>query len=253
MKYVLLLPVAVFLSACGPAGSSYRVALPALPPAWLETLGVPEWRLEWINPEGVRQSQALRADAAPEIQVLTEWATPVTAYPFWPNRGIPPGLMRPAGGIAPFDLAGEQIRLSWRAGVEAALYQELAVQNASADGSQRHPRHFNWPRFRELLASAENETIRKDPWTADWKKIAEKIAQSGFDRRRITPMPRKLRQIPVSFTGIWIGVSPFADPVYQDADLTLPVCATPETYFSAAGVLRCTENAWILMPYPAGN
>jgi hypothetical protein len=248
MKYIRLLPVffVLFISGCerGLFAPSYRVELPPIPPAWAEILGPPAWRLAWISPDGARET-IYEGNQSPVIQVLEEWTTPVIAYPFWIERGLPPEVMSPAGGLAPFDVAGDCIRLSWRGGVDAALYRELG----SCEGN---PYYFNWTRFRELLESGDiPEEVRKDPWSADWKTIAEKTARSGFDRRRIAPMPRQFVPIPVQYEGYWIGTSPFAEPIYQKAEteLFLQVHEKTETYLSVIGILRCTKDAWILIPY----
>ncbi|MDR3138838.1 MAG: hypothetical protein LBT95_04090, partial [Treponema sp.] len=47
------------LAACdnGIFGPSYTVELPPAPPSWLEILGYPHWRLEWVNNEGIRESR----------------------------------------------------------------------------------------------------------------------------------------------------------------------------------------------------
>jgi hypothetical protein len=251
-RYTLGLYV-FLLSACGAErfAPSYQLELPPIPPAWSSLLGSPQWELVWIDPEGRRQTSVFDETQVPAIQVLGEWTNPVIAYPFWPHRGIRPAVMEPAGGLFPFDVAGDRIRLSWRGGVEATLYLELAVQHGK---SPRQPQYFNWPRFRELLESSDlHETVRKDPWSADWKTIASKIAQSGFDRRRLVPAPRVALAVPLNYEGPWIGTSPFADPLYQEPgrNLNLLVGDQPDTYLSAAGVLRCTKGAWMFLPWDA--
>jgi hypothetical protein len=256
MKYILFLPfcAVLFLNACGRGvlAPSYRVELPPIPPVWAEILGPPAWRLVWISPEGIEETLYTEGNQNPSIQVLEEWTTPVIAYPFWRDRGAPPGLMRPAGGLAPFDVTGGSIRLSWRGGADAVLYRELGACGEAA----RRPYYFNWTRFRELLENGDiPEEVRQDLWSADWEAIARKIAQSGFDRRRIAPMPRGAVSIPVQHEGYWIGESPFAEPIYQEAGtelfLQIRVNGKPATYFSAAGLLRCTQDAWMLIPYSA--
>lgn len=243
------------LNACGSGlcASAYQVELPSLPSAWSSLLGSPRWRLEWISPDVRGETLEVDGNEGTAIRILEEWTTPVIAYPFWPLKGIPPGLMRPAGALFPFDTAGDRIRLHWRGGVDAILYRELAAQyQEHSSGTPRYPHYFNWPRFRSLLQSPDiDEIVLHDPWSADWKTIALKTAQSGFDRRRIIPMPRKDMAVPVPHEGFWIGASPFADPIYQEpgTDLLLQVCETVDTYLSSSGKLRCTQDAWILMPW----
>jgi hypothetical protein len=238
------------LNACdADFAPSYHVELPSIPPAWSSLLGSPHWQLAWIDPEGRRQTSLFDETQVPAIQILGEWTNPVIAYPFWPRRGIRPGVMAPAGGLFPFDAAGNRICLSWPGGIEATLYLELAAQNGKVP---RQPQYFNWTRFRELLESPHiHETLRKDPWSADWKAIALKICQSGFDPRRLIPSPRKNMQVPVNHRGPWIGTSPFADPLYQETGkaLQIPVGEQPDTYLSSAGILRCTKDAWIFLPW----
>jgi hypothetical protein len=258
MKHTLVLKslcLAFLLSACENEwfDRTYQVELPQLPASWTDMLGSPDWRLEWISPQGTKEVLEIRGNQRPGIHILAEWTTPVTAYPFWSNRGIPPEIMRPAGALFPFDRDGGRIRLSWRGGIDAVLYQELGAQNAEVQtGTPRLPYYFNWIRFRELLTSRNiNEGILKDPWSADWTAIARKTVQSGFDRRRVVPLPRKNMAIPVKHEGIWISQSPFAAPIRQNAgtDLSLQVCEQTDTYFSTVGMLRCAAGIWILTPW----
>ena len=197
-----------------------------------------------------------RGYAGARIQILETWATPVRAYPFWDNA--PPETMKSAGGIFPFDVAGDRLYLSWQGGVEAALYRELAgAGGGDGPGTPRYPQYFNWPRFREALGERREE-IGDDLWLVDWRSVAEKIARSGFDRRRITATAREPVTLPLRHEGFWISASPFADPVYQasGADLNLNLCGAVETYLSSAGILRCSTSAWVLTPAtakPQGN
>jgi hypothetical protein len=258
MKYIIVKHILIlqffyifFLSACESEvfAPSYQVELPQIPEAWRDILGSPRWLLVWISPAGTKKTLEVEENQSPAIQVLEEWTNPVIAYPFWTTRNIPPDIMRPAGALFPFDLEGDQIRLTWRGGIDATLYLELAAQGSETN---RYPYYFNWIRFRELLESNDiNETLRQDPWSADWKAIALKTARSGFDRRRIVPLPRTDMLIPVQHKGFWISTSPFAEPLYQEAgtDLSLQVCEKIDIHLSSAGILHYTKNAWILMPW----
>lgn len=254
--------MSALLAACGVGyDAPCRVALPAVPEAWLAVLGDDNrWRVEWINSSGARESrdvdgrEAARPGAGLEIHILQEWATPVIAYPYWSGRDIAPGVMRPAGAIFPSDadISSGAISLSWTGGVEAVLYLELAKR--AAGDSRRRPQYFDWRRFRELLESAAiPEEIRADPWLADWKAIAEKTVSSGFDRRRIAAIKRREIAAPVPPCEMWIGTSPFAPPIAAPAEtekaLALLASDAIDTYISKEGVLRVSSSAWIWMPW----
>ncbi|MDR1985470.1 MAG: hypothetical protein LBP88_00680 [Treponema sp.] len=240
------------LSACenGLFDPSYQVEFPALPPGWQEILGTPHWRVTWIGPEGTWETAETDQELLP-IRVLTEWTTPVIAYPYWPERGVAPDILRPGGGLFPFDCEKDRIRLSWRGGVEALVYRELAAH--AEKGSSRLPHYFNWPRFRALLEGPDlPEEVQQDLWSVDWKGICLKTAQSGFNRRRIVPQVREELPSPVRYNGPWISTSPFQKPVYQEAGTLLHflVSGSGDTYFSPEGMLRCTPEAWMWIPFP---
>jgi hypothetical protein len=244
---------ALLASGCGRSltDSSYRLELPDLPSAWGELLGEPLWRIEWISSGG--QKESLVTGEPPEIRVPPAWTSPVSAWPFWPEKGIGPGIFRPAGALFPFDAAGAVLRLHWRGGVDAFLYWELAAAyNAGAESSvPRSPWNFNWPRFRELWDDPDfSEELRLDPWKADWKQTALQIAAAGFNKRRIVPEDRTAVPVP-TFPGPWIGVSPFAVPLSFGEGETpaFPAGPKPESWFSSAGILRCTTETWIFIPW----
>jgi hypothetical protein len=256
MKRLLLwiLP-ALLVAGCGrnPADSGYILELPDIPPAWMELLGSPRWRVDWISPEGQKESRI--TGGGMEITVPPAWTSPVAAWPFWPDKGIGPGIFRPAGALFPFDAAGDVVPLSWRNGVDAFLYWELVSAYAAGTGAEasvpRLPWNFNWPRFRELLDNPElSEEIRLDPWRVDWKQAALQIAATGFDKRRIVPEARMAVSVPTS-PGPWIGVSPFAPPLIFGEGETpaFPIGSEPESWFSPAGILRCTTETWIVIPW----
>jgi hypothetical protein len=244
-----------FLSACAGEGFDplYQVEFPPLPPTWQRILGPPHWRVTWIGPEGTWETLETTQRLLP-IRLLSTWTTPVIAYPYWPERGIAPDILRPGGGLFPFDCENTRIRLSWRGGVEALVYRELAAHAAAPPrGTPRLPHYFNWPRFRALLEGPElPEVVRQDLWSADWKGICLKIAQSGFDRRRIVPRSRAELPVPVPYSGPWIGTSPFGEPVYEEPGkvLRLLVSEQGDTYLSPEGMLRCTQDTWMWIPFP---
>jgi hypothetical protein len=250
------------LTACdaGLCGSAYVLELPSLPPAWLEILGTPHWRFEWINPDGLREGYNAGPGESPEISLLAEWTVPVLASPYWPERGIVPGVMRPAGALFPYDAHEQRLSLSWQGGLEAWIYFEMASGNAAGKApvlkTPRQPHYFNWPLFREFLSgSGIAEELRRDPWLADWESIVSRILQSGFDKRRILPRLRENLRIPLPADGPlntpWIGTSPFAEPLFQEpgGELPLLVSEAVDTYFSAAGFLRCTRGVWAWVPW----
>ena len=202
--------------------SAHRLLLPDLPPEWAEILGPAQWRIEWIDSGGTYRTMETDYAGAPELDVLSGWANPVLAYPFWPDRGLLPGMMRPAGALYPFDVRDGELCLSWRGGVDALVYREMAAE-VSRNGSvnqKRQPPYFDWPRFRELLEStALAGELIADPWRADWRSIAQRTIQSGFDRRRVKAQAVEGLLV----TGVperpFTGPSPFAGPLVPETGL----------------------------------
>jgi len=238
------------LHGCGGSlvDSRYTVRMPELPAAWEALLGSPLWRVEWLDSEGRTEAATVRGgDVA--ISLPATWVSPVIATPFWPDRGLEPGIFRPAGAIFPYDVSGKNLALSWQGGVDAHLYRELALAyGAAGQDSVRLPWNFNWPRFRALFNDPTlNAEVRADPWLADWSGIAEKMVASGFDKRRLVPEARNAREIPVG-PGPWIGTSPFAPPLIFEGVPVFPVRQAPDTWVSAEGVLRANTETWILLP-----
>jgi hypothetical protein len=250
MKYCLLLCcvlLCVCACACAEGGATlYELEFPAIPEAWRELLGEPRWRVEWISPQGPESLET--GNNAPALALIGEWTNPIIAYPFWPDLGLLPDMMKPAGALFPFDAEGRRIRLSWQGGVEALVYRELASAAAHANIESRLPLYFNWPRFRELLSDPSlKQEVRDDPWLVDWKTVCLKTAQSGFDKRRIVPRQTEALLVPLSAEARWIGPSPFA-PSFSQASgqsLSLQVSSAIDTYICAEGTLRCTQGAWI--------
>jgi hypothetical protein len=241
--------------------SEYPVDLPSLPPMWEKTLGPPCWRIQWIDSDGRAACLDLREGEKPVIPVLREWTTPGLAHPYWPARGLSPGMLRPAGAIFPFDVRAGRIALSWRAAPAAWFYRELAAACAAVQASEkRSPELFDWPRFRSLLASdALPEAVREDPWKADGREAARKTVESGFDRRRIKARAGDELSIPGgSFAreyqaGPWLSASPFAVPIIPDKEgvLRFNLTGETETYVSPKGVLRISRNIWNFYPWEA--
>ncbi|MDR2185060.1 MAG: hypothetical protein LBO80_05255 [Treponema sp.] len=247
------------LAACNPVlPASYRIDLPAPPSLWTELLGPPSWRLEWADGGGEPRLRELAPGRGTEIEVPREWASPVLAYPCWPDRGIPPGIFRPAGAIFPYDVREDRIRLSWEAGPEARFYRELAAawtEYAAAGSSPRHTRqgrYFDWPRFRELMQGPDiPEAVHRDPWLADWRSIALNAVRSGFNRQRIKEPVREQLLITVPQGGPWTGASPFAEQKdwQAGAGLILEVTDDVDTYLAPGGMLKVSRNAWIWLPW----
>jgi len=243
---------ALVLCACGEPSLTnprYRLEFPPLPQGWETLLGEPRWQMEWVGGDGRKQAAIIQGGANAEISLPQTWASPVSATPFWPERGIGPGVFRPAGAIFPFDASGGTLRLSWQGGVDAFFYWELARAESdnAARAVSRLPWNFNWPRFRRLFGDETvNAQVRADPWLADWKSIAEKTVGSGFDKRRLVPEARGSLQVPVG-PGPWVGASPFAAPLYFEGVPVFPVRQAADTWVSAGGILRCNSGAWIFL------
>ena len=253
------------LDGCGnPAiKDEYALVFPPLPAPWQELLGGARWRLIWIDPRGIPQTMETDGNAA--VSMAAEWAVPALAFPYWPGRGILPGEMRPAGAISPFDVRNGRLCLSWRAGVEAWFYRELAaarnaaLAEAGTEGSQastdtaldkRRPEYFDWPRFRSLMDSdAVPAAIREDPWLVDWQDLAARTVQSGFDRRRIVERQAEDLRAPKTALGEgpFAGPSPFAGPLFPTPDLGYRFSGTSrsDTYVSAEGILRVSGKTWV--------
>jgi hypothetical protein len=271
MKTHLLAVIAcLLLFACGGSlvDSRYKLELPELPATWETLLGFSHWRVEWVNEKGRKETRILPENGSMEINLPPTLATAISAYPFWPAMEISPGIFKPAGAIFPFDVNGKNLVLSWQGGVDAALYWEflkvaggagyeddptppeteipLEIERAAVP---RLPWNFDWPRFRQLFEdSSLNVEILADPWLADWHSIAEKIVQSGFDKRRLVPEARSDMQIPVG-PGPWIGTSPFASPLLFNSSPAFPVRAAADTWVSTEGLLRCNTEAWIVIKW----
>jgi hypothetical protein len=249
---VMFISALFFTASCDEEAvirDSYTLTFPDLPEAWLEVLGEPCWRIEWFDKKGYMQSGEISpGTAAGADGIMQEWTTPITAWPYWPERGIKYGVMKPAGALFPLDVSGNRVNLSWNGGIDAIFYRELAMLGSE----KRLPYHFNWVRFRELFQGDElPEEILKDPWLADWKSIAEKTAVSGFDRRRISARKYSILSLAAPAPGPWIGESPFM-PVsgwQEQENVTLKVTEAASSYFCPTGILRCASGAWIWIMY----
>jgi hypothetical protein len=228
---------------------------PALPGGWKDVLGEAHWRLEWIGEEGTwHRWEGKQGDEVPSLSLVQEWTTPVLAWPYWPSLDLGPGIMRPCGGLFPWDASGNKLVLHWEGGVDAVFWKELAAVDADepdASKGNRLPWLFDWPRFREIVAGENaSEAVRQDPWVVDWKEVGRKTIESGFDRRRIKPMKSTKIEIPLP-AGRWSGSSPFA-PLLEtppEGCLTLEVTDAVVAWVSSGGILKCSSSGWIYRPW----
>jgi hypothetical protein len=96
--------------------------------------------------------------------------------------------------------------------------------------------------------------IRENPWLANWKDIAKKTVESGFNHRRIRAETRNKIAIYCP-ANLWIASSPFIEPiqVFPEEPLVLYTKEIPETWISSSGFLRCQSAAWIFIPWKNRN
>jgi len=225
--------------------SRYVLELPSPPETWLSLLGEPHWRVEWLAPDGRKQTADILPGGGLQIELPSTWANPVTARPYWPGHNLIPGLFKPAGALFPFDVSGGRLRLSWEAGHDAIFYWELAFANEGK--MSRIPANFDWPRFRELFKSETlREDVREDPWLVDWRSVAESTVNSTFYQSRLRPEAAESVTLPVP-AGTWYGASPFSQPLHfaDDEARVFQVRPGVNTWVSAAGILRVNGGAWV--------
>jgi len=239
--------------------SRYVTVLPDVPDAWVSLLGEPHWRLEWLDTDGREQITDISPGNSTVIELPTTWTSPVTAWPYWPDRNLIHGQIKPAGALFPFDAEGEQIRLSWKAGPDAVFYRELAaaVLQAKQAGQDEQtekvnaklPAYFDWHRFRFLFQlETIDQAVREDPWLVDWRSVAEKTVSSSFNQSRLVPEAAKSISFPVP-VGHWYGASPFAEPLFFEEGETpvFPVRPGINVWICAEGILRFTEKAYVFV------
>ena len=252
MKGLLSISLVILLSCGqGPIQAAYSPELPALPAVWENILGKAHWRLEWVE-NGSWVSWEGK-EGFPQLSPIQEWTSPILAWPFWPEKGLFPGLMFPAGALFPWDISGSDLVLSWEAGVDAFFWKQISVneEEEGRSGTPRFPWYFDWPRFRELMKSEDiPPEIRQNPWLADWSSIAQRTVESGFDRRRIRA--EAMTEIIIACPGnLWASSSPFGEPVRVSPGepLVLLVRDSPDTWISSSGLLRCNRETWIFIPW----
>jgi len=245
------LVVSTFCGCADRISAGYVLELPEVPHPWLSLLGEPMWYVEWIDPDGRKQSKDVPYGTDAEIEIPVTWANPVTASPYWDKLGLDPKLFRPAGAIFPFDVSfnkkkrDNRLRLSWRAGADAAFYWELLL--ACGEDESKLPANFDWLRFRELFNGTLSKEVCEDPWLVNWRSVAEKTAASSFDRRRLVPEAAVEKSIPVT-SGEWYGSSPFSKPIVPEnvESSIFPVRPGVNIWISNEGILRVNGNVWVL-------
>jgi len=233
--------------------SRYVLELPRLPEVWVSILGEPNWKIEWVDPDGYRQTELLKPFAADIlsggskiIELPVTWANPITAWPYWPHHNLIPGFFKPAGAIFPFDASGDRLILTWEAGVDAVFFQELVLANEG--NNSRLPSNFDWPRFRELFSPETlSEAVCEDPWLVNWRSVAERTVAGNFDRRRLVPEATTEISIPVP-AGTWYGTSPFSSPLVFTEDEPPVFKRRPgmNVWISQEGILRVDGTVWVL-------
>ena len=245
-KLTIVLVVSALAGGCADRfPSRYVLELPEVSDSWVSLLGEPLWRAEWIDPQGQKMLKDIPPGSSAEIEIPTSWANPVTAWPYWENHGLNPGLFKPAGAIFPFDASGETLCLSWKAGPDAVFYMEMLF----TDGQDTSlPANFDWPRFRELFSERTlSDEVCEDPWLVNWRSVAERTVSSGFDRRRLVPEASVKKTIPVP-SGVWYGTSPFAKPLSfaEGKPSIFPARPGINVWISGEGILRMNGNVWVL-------
>jgi len=248
--FALVLQLAIlFISGCRDINPSfYTIKLPIAPEPWVSLLGEPSWRIEWLNPDGYKQTADILPGSSFNVEIPATWANPVTAYPYWSKHNLIPGLFKPAGAIFPFDVSSgngkNELILSWEAGIDAVFYWELALANKG--NYSRIPANFNWIRFRELFKTeALSEAVCKDPWLVNWRSVAEKTTANNFDKRRLVPEASASRVFPVPLSS-WYGTSPFSSSINGSA---FPVRPGINVWISSEGILRVNMDAWVFIEW----
>jgi hypothetical protein len=248
-KFALVTVLALQLTGCGDRISSvFTLELPEALDAW-EILGEPYWRIEYFDSDGQKQSKDILPGTIPEVEIPVTWTNPVAAYPWWPDYNLIPGLFKPAGGLFPHDISSNRLLLTWKAGIDAIFFFELAYANSQE--IKKIPSNFDWIRFRELFEGGElNEAICKDPWLVNWRSVAIKTISGNFDRRRLVPQDTEAVRIQLSASR-WYGTSPFSEPLVFTEDGTLVFMANSgvNVWVSGEGILRSNGKTWFFTPF----
>lgn len=247
----------LILSSCAlrEGEGPFSLEFPSPPAAWTELLGSPRWLVRYFAEGAAREVEGGRS-------LPSSTAGPVLAWPYWPARGLEPGDFRPAGLVLPYDASSPGVPdrlliLSWRGGVDAWFYQELeraardrTLQDGGALEDLPQAGNFNWSRFRALFSDPSVPAeIREDPWRADWEAIAERTIRSGFRKQWLDAMETSDLSIPVP-PGRWISPSPFAPVLeFETGPGTFPAGSGVRVWYSAGGILHCSGESWIFLPW----
>jgi hypothetical protein len=180
---------------------------------------------------------------------VNDASSPILAYPYWPERGLKSGEMKPAGASFPWDAHGGHITLSWQGGVDAVFWRGLS----RAGNDKRAAVSFNWKRWREAWNDGSFPPAAVlDPWLCNWESITAKIAASGFDKRRIVVMnyPR-LALSGETWQGAWYGPSPFDTGIIvaPGESLSLPFVPPTMVAFGSTGLIRYSDAGFLLFPW----
>ena len=253
----LLLPILILLIvSCegSPLPESYRVQFPAAPALWTEVLGENQWRLGYYDSQGLfRQAEITgNSPAGVTISILKEWPNAILAWPYWSENGLEAGFFCPAGAIYPFDITGNTIALSWEAGVEAFFFREMDKAQEFNTGTNREPKYFDWKRFRSFFWEDAPEELKKDPWLANWKEIAEKSIRSGFRKSYVRLEVRTTREITIPHVGPWFGASPFRQvEIWEKGEeVILPLSSHPEILVCPGGRFYVSSKMQLWVPFP---
>jgi hypothetical protein len=254
-----LLFFCIFCSSCAFSDREgpFLLEFPPLPAAWTDLLGEPRWLVRYYGGDG--REASLEGEGA--FSLPPSAAGPVFAWPYWPVRRLEPGDFRPAGGILPYDgrppdgaADSRRLSLSWQGGVDAWFYRALSGA-ISGEGDVKVPSggmNFNWPRFRTLFSDPSvPQEIQEDPWRADWEDIAESTVHSGFRKQRLKAVETTDLPVPVH-PGPWISASPFTPALeFGTGPRVFPVGPGPAVsiWYSAQGILHCSGESWMLLPW----
>jgi hypothetical protein len=225
--------------------------------AWPLLLGSPCWHLEWTDSGGnFMQVEISKGSSAllDGLTVLQEQPSAIIAYPYWPDKKIMRGVVKPAGAIFPYDSIGAKIYITWQGGIDANFYREIN----NTQNEKRLAYKFDWVRFRKLFSeNTLSVDVCADPWLADWHQIAERTAASGFDKRRIKNAQLKTRYVVVPEDGPWLSCSPFAKAkIWQKDDLVkIEVrensagSADIENYFCPLGTIHINNKIYTWLAF----
>jgi len=239
--WLALLAAAGFSGCDASPGGVWTLRMPEFPPVYGEILGPAKWHIEWVGADGFISSAETEQNSY-SASLLEGFATAIIAYPYLGD--VPKGIVKPCGAIYPLDIEGGEIKLSWKGGVDAFFYFELAKHS----NPKRLPQNFNWINFRLLWTEAKlPEAILSDPWAADWELIAEKTSLAGFRSSLIAVKPSKKLSVTVPEDGPWVGSSPLAGELDWEKGKTIDIGVDNGTsyYFCPGGILKCIDSAWV--------